>query len=133
MMCVFPGLKNFTTGFCGFRVAQSLVICLVFCRSVCFCFFWSLYCLFFFDWQLLITPLLSSSYVPYVASFSGFSIFDCPFGILWRLFVLCLVNPMLPVSLDCPYLIAPVGILWRLFKCIMILLLLTNDKTFYFI
>jgi hypothetical protein len=26
-MCVFPGLKYFTTGFCGFCVAQSLVIC----------------------------------------------------------------------------------------------------------
>ena len=29
----------------------------------------------------------SSSWVPYVASFSGLSIFDCAFGILWRLFV----------------------------------------------
>jgi hypothetical protein len=28
----------------------------------------------------------SSSYVPYVASFSGLSIFDCTFGILERLF-----------------------------------------------
>jgi len=28
----------------------------------------------------------SSSCVPYVASFFGLSIFDCPFGILWRLF-----------------------------------------------
>jgi len=27
------------------------------------------------------------SYVLYVASFSGLSIFDCPFGILLRLFV----------------------------------------------
>jgi hypothetical protein len=45
--------------------------------------------------------------VPYVVKFSRLSIFDCPFGILWRLFVLCLVYPMLPVSLDCPFLIAP--------------------------
>jgi hypothetical protein len=45
--------------------------------------------------------------VPYVVRFSGLSICDCPFGILWRLFVLCLVYPMLSDSLDCPYLIAP--------------------------
>jgi hypothetical protein len=44
---------------------------------------------------------------PYVVRFSGLSIFDCPFGILWRLFVLCLVYPMLPVSLDCIFCIAP--------------------------
>jgi len=41
--------------------------------------------------------------VPYVASFSGLSIFDCPFGILLRL---CALYHMLPVSLDCPFLIA---------------------------
>jgi hypothetical protein len=29
----------------------------------------------------------SSSCVPYVASFSGLSIFDYPFGILWRLYL----------------------------------------------
>jgi len=28
-----------------------------------------------------------SSCVPYVARFSGLSICDCPFGILWRLFI----------------------------------------------
>jgi hypothetical protein len=27
----------------------------------------------------------------------------CPFGILYHLFILCLVYPMLPVSLDCPF------------------------------
>ena len=32
---------------------------------------------------------------------------DCPFGFLERLFVLCLAYSMLPVSLDCPFLIAP--------------------------
>jgi hypothetical protein len=30
--------------------------------------------------------ILSSYCVPYVASFSGLSIFDCPLGILYRLF-----------------------------------------------
>jgi hypothetical protein len=31
----------------------------------------------------------SSSCVPYVASFSGMSMFDCPFDILYRLFGVC--------------------------------------------
>ena len=34
---------------------------------------------------------LSSSCVPYFASFSGFSIFECPFGILKRLFTVLLM------------------------------------------
>jgi hypothetical protein len=55
-------------------------------------------------WQPFICPV---SCVPYVASFSGLSIFDCLFGILYRLFVLCLVYRMLPVSLDCPFFFAP--------------------------
>jgi hypothetical protein len=85
------------------------------------------------DCPCLIAP---SSWVPYVASFSGLSVFDCPFVLctlccqfLWIVhfdcpFVLCtlccqflwivhfwlplsLVYPMLSVSLDCPLLIAP--------------------------
>ena len=66
------------------------------------------------DCQFLITP---SSCVPYVASFSGLSVFDYPFVLctlycqfLWivRLWLpLRLVYPMLPVSLDCPFLITP--------------------------
>ena len=68
----------------------------------------SLNCLF------LITP---SSCVPYVASFSGLSVLDYPFVLctqccqfLWivRFWLpLRLVYPMLPVSLDCPFLITP--------------------------
>jgi hypothetical protein len=42
-----------------------------------------------------------------VDSVSGLSILDCPFGFLKRLFFLCLAYSMLPVSLDCPFLIAP--------------------------
>ena len=34
-------------------------------------------------------------------------LFHCPFGILYHLFVLCLVYPMLPVFLGCPFVIAP--------------------------
>ena len=66
------------------------------------------------DCQILITP---SSCVPYVASFSGLSVFDYPFVLgtlccqfLWivRFWLpLRLVYPMLPVSLDCPFLITP--------------------------
>ena len=66
------------------------------------------------DFQFLITP---SSCVPYVASFSGLFVFDYPFVLctlccqfLWivRFWLpLRLVYPMLPVSLDCPFLITP--------------------------
>ena len=41
------------------RVAQSLVVCVVFCRSLfvfLYFFFWPLYCLSFFNVWLLITP-----------------------------------------------------------------------------
>ena len=64
--------------------------------------------------SVLITP---SSCVPYVASFSGLSVFDYPFVLctlccqfLWIVsfwLPLRLVYPMLPVSLDCPFLITP--------------------------
>ena len=66
------------------------------------------------DCSFLITP---SSCVPYVASFSGLSVFDYPFvlctlccqflSIVCFWLPLCLVYPMLPVSLDCPFLITP--------------------------
>jgi hypothetical protein len=46
------------------------------------------------------------SCVLYVASFSGLFIVDCPFGVLQRLFVLCLVYYMSPVSLYCSLLFA---------------------------
>ena len=62
------------------------------------------------DCSFFITP---SSCVPYVASFSGFSVFDYPFVLctlccqfLWIarfLLPLRLVYPMLPVSLDCQF------------------------------
>jgi hypothetical protein len=45
-----------------------------------------------------------TSCVPNVVSFSGLSILDCPSVLI--VFVLCLVYPMLSVSLDCPFLIA---------------------------
>jgi hypothetical protein len=54
-----------------------------------------------------LTFICPVSYVPYVSSFSGLYIFDYPFGILWRLFVQCLVYTMLSVSLNCIFFIAP--------------------------
>ena len=56
---------------------------------------------------------------PVSCSFSGLSFFDCPFGILWRLFVLCLVYLMLPISLDCPFLIAPLVFSNIYLSCVM--------------
>jgi hypothetical protein len=49
-------------GFCEVDGAWVLVFCVMFCRSLFFfCFFWPLCCLFFFDIQILITPLVSSN------------------------------------------------------------------------
>jgi hypothetical protein len=45
------------------------------------------------------------SCVPNVSSFSGLSILDFP--LVFLVFILCLVYQMLPVSLDCPFFIAP--------------------------
>ena len=48
----------------GVRVTRSLVLCRVFCRLLFVLlnfFFWPLCCLFIFDLQILITPLLSSN------------------------------------------------------------------------
>lgn len=52
----------FTPVCCGVRVAQYLFFCVMFCKSFCPFFFWSLHCLSFFDERLLIAPLLSPNY-----------------------------------------------------------------------
>ena len=47
--------------FSGVRVVQSLVLCVVYCRSLFFLssyFFWLWHCLAFLDWQLMITPMV---------------------------------------------------------------------------
>ena len=67
----------------------------------------SLDCSFWFPLRCSLTFICPVSCVLYVASFSGLFIVDCPFGVLYRLFVLCLVYYMSPVSLDCSLLIAP--------------------------
>ena len=46
------------------RVARSLIFYVMFCSSLFvlfYFFFWSLYCLSFFDLLLLMTPLVSSN------------------------------------------------------------------------
>jgi hypothetical protein len=57
--------------------------------------------------RLSLTSTWPVSCVINVDSAYGLSIIDCPFGFLERLFVLCLAYSMLPVSLHCPFLIAP--------------------------
>jgi hypothetical protein len=45
-------------------VAQSIVFCVVLCMPffvLLYVFLWPLYCLYFFELQLLVTPLVSSS------------------------------------------------------------------------
>ena len=93
----------------------------------------SLDCPFFLHLRYSLTFICPVPCVSYAASFSGLFIFiapsvfsniylscvlcilccqflwnvlfHCPFGILYHLFVLCLVYPMLPISLDCPCLL----------------------------
>ena len=43
------------------RVAQSLVFCKLFCRSLFVYLFWPLFCLYF-HLRLLVTPLVSSNF-----------------------------------------------------------------------
>jgi hypothetical protein len=93
------------------NVNLSCVLCTLCCQILWIVHLWLPL------WYSL-TFICPVSCVPYVASFSGLSIFDCPFGILWCLFVLCLVYPMLPVSLDCPFMIAPLVVCDVYFFCV---------------
>ena len=96
----FSGLYIFIAPLVFSDVYLSCVLCTLCCQ-----FLWIMY--FWLPLWYSLTFICPVSCVPYVASFSGLYICDCPFGILWRVFVLCLVYPMLPVSLDCPFMIAP--------------------------
>ena len=79
-----------------FSLSSSCVLCTKCCQ-----FLWIVHS----SLPLSVVCLHPVSYVPNVASFSGLSILHCP-SVLF-VFVLCLVYPMLPVSLDCPFFIAP--------------------------
>jgi hypothetical protein len=79
-----------------FCLSSSCVLCTKCCQ-----FFWIVHS----GLPLSFVYLRPVSCVPNVASFSGLSIHDCPSVVF--VFVLCLVYQMLPVSLDCPFFIAP--------------------------
>jgi hypothetical protein len=85
-------------------VFSNVYLSYVFC-TLCCQFLWIVY--FWLPLWYSLTFISPVSCVPYVVRFSGLYIFNCPFGILWCLFVLCLEYPMLSVSLDCIFLIAP--------------------------
>jgi hypothetical protein len=58
-------LPEHTSYWIGVRIGRSLVLCAMFCRWLLVLlsiYFWSLYCLPFFDLRLLITPLVSLSF-----------------------------------------------------------------------
>ena len=78
-----------------FCLFSSYVLCTKCCR-----FLWIVH----YSLPLSFVCLHPVSCVPNVASFSGLSILHCPS--VFFLFILCLVYPMLSVSLDCPFLIA---------------------------
>ena len=66
------------------------------------------------DCPFLIVPSVFSNFyfhpvycMPNVSCVFGLSILDCSFGFLSRLYASCVLFPMLPVSLDCPFLIVP--------------------------
>ena len=64
------GTSEFTLVISGVHVAQSLVFCVVFCESlfdISSFFFWPLYCLSFFDLQLLIISLVSWNFSCYTS------------------------------------------------------------------
>jgi hypothetical protein len=71
----------------------------------------SYHCLWIvYSWLVLrfsLTLICPVSWVPSATIVSGLYIPDWFFGFLWRLFVLCLLYPVLPLSLDCPFLIDP--------------------------
>ena len=57
-------IRKISPVFSGVRVTRTLVLCVCFvdrCLSFCTFFFWLLCCMFFFDLQILITPLISAN------------------------------------------------------------------------
>jgi hypothetical protein len=88
-------------------VYLSCVLCTLCCQILWIVHLW-------LPLRFSLTFICPVSCVLYVVRFSGLFICDCPFSFLWRLFVLCLVYPMLSDSLDWPFVIAPSGFLWRL-------------------
>ena len=121
-LCISPSsCVSYVASFSGLSVLNyPFVLCTQCCQFLWIVRFWLPLRLVYpmlpvsLDCPFLITP---SSCVPYVASFSGLSVFDYPFVLcnlcyqfLWIVsfwLPLCLVDTMLPVSLDCQFLITP--------------------------
>ena len=77
------------------NIYLSCVLCTLYCE-----FLW----IFFFIAPSVFTKIyLSSVLCTLFCQFLCIVLFFCPFGILWHVFVLCLVHPILPVSLDCHF------------------------------
>ena len=107
----------YVASFSGLSVFDyPFVLCTLFCQFLWIVRFWLPLRLVYpmlpvsLDCQFCITP---SSCVPYVASFSGLSVLITPSSCCQFLWIVCfwlplrLVYPMFPVSLDCPFLITP--------------------------
>ena len=60
-LLTLPEHMNWILVFSGVRVNRSLVVCVSFVDRCLSFFFWPLCCLFFFDLQIPITPLVSSN------------------------------------------------------------------------
>ena len=92
--------------YCPFGIIQHLfVLCLVYPMLPV-----SLDCPFSLPFRYSLAIICPVSSVPYDTSFSGLAFFIAPSVFYHIYFVLCLVYPMWPVSLDCPF-YCPVGIL----------------------
>ena len=63
-LLTFPEYQSSPSVLSGVHISRSLVLCVMFCRSLfvlLYFFFWPLCCLSFFDLRILITPLVSSN------------------------------------------------------------------------
>jgi hypothetical protein len=120
----FSGLSFFITLSVFSNMYLSCVLCTLCCQFLWIVHFWlplrySLTCIchvscapnvdsglsFFFTPSVFSNIYLSCVMCTLCYQFLWIILFYCPFGILKHLFVLCLVYPMLPVSLDCPFLL----------------------------
>jgi hypothetical protein len=87
--------------FSGVRVTQSLVLCVCFVDCCLSFFFWPLCCLFFFDIQILITPLVSSNLVYVHFCFKNIKVNEDVFGMKHPLIVNLPVSSFLCIYVKC--------------------------------
>ena len=119
-LLILPGHLSWAPVFSGVHMAQTLVFCVLFCKSlfvIVFLFFcqlywlsfyfgilWSLYWLFFLDLQLLIASLVSYGHCIVCSSIYSYWL---P---LWYLMVIVLAVLLRFTATDCLF-----GILWSLY------------------